>query len=107
MVINLKLSGHFDLKAIRNFALVPQTWLVNALIDQRTNGYCIFNDIQMETDAEQQGGVIMDDKDKKKKGDQSAAKACCYHVVDGCGCIVGTYCCDGPDMSKCRFESCC
>ena len=49
----------------------------------------------------------MDDKDKKKKGDQSAAKSCCYHVVDGCGCIVGRYCCDGPYMSKCRFESYC
>ena len=46
-------------------------------------------------------------KDKKKKSDKSAAKSCCYHVVDGCGCVVGTYCCDGPDMSKCRFESCC
>jgi len=52
MVISLNLSGMFDLKAIRNFALVPQTWLVNPVIDQRTNGYCIFNDIQMETDAE-------------------------------------------------------
>jgi hypothetical protein len=48
----------------------------------------------------------MDDKDKKKKGDQSAAQSCCYHVVDGCGCVVGTYCCEGPDMSNCRFESC-
>jgi hypothetical protein len=46
MVITLKLSGMFDLKAKRNFALVPQTWLVNPVIDQRTNGYCIFSDIQ-------------------------------------------------------------
>jgi hypothetical protein len=53
MVINLKLSGMFDLKAIRNFVLLPQMWLVNHAIDQRTNGYCIFNDIQKETDAEQ------------------------------------------------------
>jgi len=46
MVITLKLSGMFDLKAIRNFSLVPQTWLMNHAIDQRMNGYCIFSDIQ-------------------------------------------------------------
>ena len=46
-------------------------------------------------------------KEKKKKSDKSAATSCCYHVVDGCGCVVGTYCCDGPDMANCRFESCC
>jgi hypothetical protein len=49
----------------------------------------------------------MNKKDKKKKSEKSAAKSCCYHVVDGCGCIVGIYCCEGPDMSNCRFESRC
>ncbi len=49
----------------------------------------------------------MDDKGKKKKGEQSAEKSCCYQVVDGCGCIVGTYCCDGPDMKSCEFQSRC
>lgn len=49
----------------------------------------------------------MDDKDKKKKSEKSSAKSCCYRVVDACGCVVGTYCCDGPDMSNCQFESSC
>ena len=49
----------------------------------------------------------MNDKDKNKKGDKSAAKSCCYRVVDSFGCVIGTYCCDGPDMSSCRFESSC
>lgn len=42
----------------------------------------------------------MKNKDKNKKGSKSAKKSCCYHVVDGCGCIVGSYCCEGPDMTK-------
>jgi hypothetical protein len=49
----------------------------------------------------------MKHKDKEKKSDKSAVKSCCYHVVDSCGCIVGTYCCEGSDMSNCRFDSCC
>ncbi|MEE4263546.1 MAG: hypothetical protein V2I56_12710 [Desulfobacteraceae bacterium] len=49
----------------------------------------------------------MEKKDKQKKSDKSAAKSCCYRVVDACGCVVGTYCCDGPDMSDCRFECFC
>ena len=52
MVINLKQSGFFDLIPIRNIALVPQIWLVNPVIDQRSYSYCISNDIQNETDAE-------------------------------------------------------
>jgi len=49
----------------------------------------------------------MDKKDKNKQSDKSAAKSCCYYVVDDCGCVVGTYCCDSPDMSNCQFESRC
>jgi len=45
-------------------------------------------------------------KDKKKKSGKSSAKSKCYYVVDGCGCTIGTYCCDGPDMSSCRFDKC-
>jgi hypothetical protein len=45
----------------------------------------------------------MTKKDEKKKSDKSADRSYCYHVVNGF--IVGTYCCDGPDMSNCRFES--
>jgi hypothetical protein len=49
----------------------------------------------------------MDNNYKNKKSDEPVAKSCCYHVVDGCDCVVGTYCCDGPDVSNCRFESSC
>ena len=53
------------------------------------------------------GGDYMSNEHQTSEADRSAAKSCCYHVVDACGCVVGTYCCDGPDMKKCRFESCC
>jgi hypothetical protein len=52
MVIISKQQGVFDLILIRNIALIPQIWLVNPVIDQRTYSYCISNDIQNETDAE-------------------------------------------------------
>lgn len=49
----------------------------------------------------------MKDKDKKKKNGKSDLKANCYHVIDDCGCKVGSYCCEGPDMSECSFYKCC
>jgi hypothetical protein len=51
MVINL-ITGLFDLKPVRPFPLVPQTWLVNPVIYHRAHGYCISTDIQQNTDAE-------------------------------------------------------
>ena len=48
----------------------------------------------------------MEKKDKKKKSDKTKEKCCCYHVIDDCGCFVGTYCCDSSDMSNCSFERC-
>ena len=48
----------------------------------------------------------MSDKKKKRNKEKASASPCCYHVVDGCGCIVGSYCCDGSDMSDCRFVPC-
>jgi hypothetical protein len=44
----------------------------------------------------------MEDTDKNK---ESTEKSCCYCVVDGCGCVVGSYCCDDSDMSNCTFET--
>ena len=80
---------------------------MNHVIDQRAENFQLHNEIQLEKDADQLGGESMSKKDKKKKSDKSAAKSCCYYVVDACGCVVGTYCCDSSDMSSCRFESCC
>jgi hypothetical protein len=67
MIINLKLSGHFDLKAIRNFALVPQTWLVNPVIDQRTNGYCISMISKWKQMQNSKGVLSWTTKIKRKK----------------------------------------
>ena len=49
----------------------------------------------------------MKDKDKKQKSSKSDVKSNCYHVIDACGCKVGSYCCEGSDMSKCSFHKCC
>jgi hypothetical protein len=49
---------------------------------------------------------MKNDKSKKKKESAESA-SCCYSVVDACGCVVGWYCCDGPDMTQCRFENRC
>jgi hypothetical protein len=49
----------------------------------------------------------MKDKDKTKKSSNSDAKSYCYHVIDACGCKVGSYCCEESDMSKCNFYKCC
>jgi hypothetical protein len=48
-------------------------------------------------------------KKEKKKAikDTAESSSCCYRVVDNCGCVVGWYCCDSPEMSHCRFESSC
>jgi hypothetical protein len=81
--------------------------LRDPVIDRQANNCLLHNEIQLEKDVEQLGGESMSKKDKKKKIDKSAAKSCCYYVVDACGCVVGTYCCDSPEMSSCRFESCC
>jgi hypothetical protein len=89
------------------FYFAPQTRLLNPVIDLRANNGLLHNEIQLRKDADELGGEIMSKKDNKKKSDKSAAKSCCYYVVDACGCVVGTYCCDGSEMSSCRFESCC
>jgi len=52
MAIKLTQQGVFDLIPIRNIALVPQTWLVNPVIDQRAYSHCISNDIQKEAESE-------------------------------------------------------
>ena len=49
----------------------------------------------------------MDHKDKKRKKEKSTAEQSCYRVVDSCGCVVGTYRCEGPGMSNCTYEACC
>ena len=56
---------------------------------------------------QQIGENTMSDNEKKDNGGNKSEKSCCYRVVDGCGCVVGTACCDGPDMSGCRISSCC
>jgi hypothetical protein len=42
----------FDLKPMRNFPLVPQTWLVNPVIDQRAKRCLHHDDIQQQKNAE-------------------------------------------------------
>jgi len=49
----------------------------------------------------------MKNKEKKSRKVKHSEKSCCFNVVDACGCIVGTYCCDGPDMKSCSYESIC
>lgn len=49
----------------------------------------------------------MKNKDKTKKSGKTDKKSYCYHVLDDCGCKVGSYCCEGSDMSKCSFYKCC
>ena len=89
------------------FYFAPQTRLMNSVVDPQAKNCLHHNEIQLEKDADELGGESMSKKDKKKKSEKSAAKSCCYHVVDACGCVIGTYCCDSSDMSDCRFESCC
>ena len=49
----------------------------------------------------------MAEKDKKKQNEKSKINSCCYRVIDSCGCVIGSYCCDSQDMSNCRFEKYC
>jgi hypothetical protein len=49
----------------------------------------------------------MEDKGKKNKDRKKKTNSVCYHVVDDCGCFVGSYCCDSSDMSNCSFHQCC
>lgn len=48
------------------------------------------------------------DKDKNKESPKSGKCACCcYDVVDSCGCVVGTLCCDSKDLSRCIMTQKC